>query len=234
MKKLQKNLGYQFAQPELLIQALTHRSFPLSENPEIPSNNEVLEFLGDAVLDLALGHYLIQNNPLDSEGNLSKKRSKLVNETVLAEMALELDLQDLLFMGKGEEKSGGRNKPRLLASALEAVIGALFMESSYDKAAEVVTRLFASRLQGEELFTVDQRDYKSLFQEFIQQRDKLTPDYKVISESGPDHEKVFSVEVSVKGVVMGTGVGRNKKQAEQQAAQEALHRVEQEPDDEAL
>lgn len=219
-------LQHEFSQPELLQLALTHKSFSNEKSggvPSVQSDNERLEFLGDAVLDLALSDLLMRRFPNDSEGALSKKRASLVNEETLSKIALELKLEHLLRLGRGEIKTGGLQKPRILASTFEAILGALFTDAGYDKAYQTIERLFAVRLEEFAQSGVDFRlDYKTRLQEQAQEKYREAPTYQIESESGPDHDKVFEVSVRMKGEILGRGVGRSKKSAEQDAARVAL------------
>ena len=213
---LQVRLGYQFVNPALLARALTHVSF---ERQKSEGHNEVLEFLGDAVLDLAISDLLIQFNPQRDEGDLSRMRASLVNAAVLAEKAISLGLGALLRIGKGEEKSEGRSKPSILAGAFEAVLGAVYQEGGYQPARQLVERFFFSDLSSRGLA---QQDYKTRLQEISQMLFHEPPSYRLLAEKGPDHNKSFVTEISVGGKVLGQGEGRSKKQSEQQAAKQAL------------
>lgn len=227
LKKLQDELGYRFKDPALLVRALTHVSY---ERQKSEGHNEVLEFLGDAVLDLAVSDLLIQRNPEKSEGVLSKMRAALVNSTVLAEKAANLNLGSLLRIGKGEELSGGRDKPSILAGAFEAVLGAIYRDGGYEPAHRVVERYFGADVTAKKL---GQHDYKTRLQEISQMLFRAPPAYRVVSETGPDHEKFFVTEITVGGKVLGKGEGRSKKQSEQEAAKQALQALQKggaEPD----
>ncbi len=213
---LQANLGYRFKDPALLTRCLTHVSY---ERQESEGHNEVLEFLGDAVLDLAVSDLLMQHNPQKTEGDLSRMRAALVNSTVLAEKAAELNLGPLLRLGKGEERSEGRGKPSILAGAFEALLGGIYQEGGYPAARLTVERYFLADVSDKQL---GQQDYKTRLQEISQMLFRTPPSYRVIAESGPDHEKFFVTEITVGGKVLGTGQGRSKKQAEQAAAKLAL------------
>ncbi|HEX7231763.1 MAG TPA: ribonuclease III [Candidatus Binatia bacterium] len=216
LSRLQKALGYDFTDPRLLLRSLTHVSYERKEGEE---HNEVLEFLGDAVLDLAVSDLLIRRNPEKSEGVLSKMRAALVNSTVLAEKATELGLGPLLRIGKGEELSGGRAKSSILAGAFEAILGGVYRDGGYEAARSVVERFFAADVSGK---TLGQHDYKTRLQEISQMLFHALPSYRIVSETGPDHEKFFVTEIAVAGKVLGTGSGKSKKQSQQQAAKKAL------------
>ena len=218
---LQRQLGYTFSEPALLLRCLTHVSYGKGKQNE---HNETLEFLGDAVLDLAVSDLLMRGFPERSEGDLSKMRASLVNATVLAEKAAELGLGDLLRMGKGEELSGGRKKKSILAGAFEAVIGGIYWEGGYESARRVVERYFGSDIKEKNL---GQQDYKTRLQEISQTLFHAPPDYHLVAETGPDHEKRFITEIVVGGKVLGRGEGKSKKQSEQEAAREALEKLRQ-------
>lgn len=221
---LQEALGYTFANERLLAQSLTHKSFANEQGPTaVKSDNERLEFLGDAVLDLALSEILMRRFPTDPEGSLSKKRASLVNEDMLASLALDLELPQLIRLGKGEVKTGGLQKPRILASTLEAIFGAIQVDRGYFAACIAIEKIFDSRLSQLGRGNIDfQLDYKTRLQEKIQERLRATPTYVVEQESGPDHDKTFEVSVRVAAEVLAVGRGRSKKSAEQDAARQAL------------
>jgi ribonuclease III len=212
---LETALGHRFQRPEQLEVALTHRSF--SGDAE---NNEKLEFLGDAVLALAMSDLLMGRFPDAREGDLSKIRASLVNEEVLARKARQLALGRWLRLGKGEEKSGGRGKPSILAAVYEAVLGAVYLDAGYEASRRLVEEHFAADVA--EHLTVGLRDYKTQLQEITQRLFRETPVYTLVEESGPDHEKRFVSEIAIGGRTCGRGVGRSKKTAEQAAAMEAL------------
>jgi len=214
--RLQKALGYDFKDPTLLLRCLTHVSY---ERKEGEAHNEVLEFLGDAVLDLAVSDLLIRRNPEKSEGVLSKMRAALVNSTVLAEKAAQLGLGPLLRIGKGEELSGGRAKSSILSGAFEAILGGIYQDGGYEAARPMVERFFGADVSGK---TLGQHDYKTRLQEISQMLFHALPTYRIVSETGPDHEKFFVTEIVVAGKVLGTGSGKSKKQSQQQAAKKAL------------
>jgi ribonuclease III len=213
---LQNALGYKFKDPSLLARCLTHVSYNYAKSP---GHNEVLEFLGDAVLDLAVSDLLIRSYPEKSEGDLSRMRAALVNSSVLAEKAAAIRLGPLLRLGKGEERSGGRSKPSILAGAFEALVGAVYRDGGYDAARHLVERYFMADVKEK---TLGQRDYKTRLQEISQMLFREPPVYRLVSESGPDHAKRFVTEIAIGGKILGKGEGRSKKQSEQEAAQEAL------------
>jgi ribonuclease-3 len=217
---LQKQLGYKFKDPVLLLRCLTHVSY---EGQKSEGHNEVLEFLGDAVLDLAVSDLLIRFNPDKSEGVLSKMRAALVNSTVLAEKAAKLKVGAILRIGKGEEWSGGREKPSILAGAFEAILGGVYRDGGYETAHAVVERFFAADVTAEKL---GQQDYKTRLQEISQMLFHAPPRYRIVAETGPDHEKHFVTEIAVGGKVMGIGEGKSKKQSEQEAAKKAIEKLQ--------
>jgi len=219
-ESLQRQLGYSFKDPALLARALTHVSY---DRKKTGSHNEVLEFLGDAVLDLAISDLLIQRFPERTEGDLSRMRAGLVNSIALAEKANTLGLGPKLFLGKGEERSAGRNKASILAGAFEALLGGVYQDGGYDPARRIVERYFAADILER---TLGQQDYKTRLQEISQLLFRVPPIYRLLSESGPDHEKCFVTEISVGGTVLGTGEGKSKKQSEQQAARKALKELQ--------
>ena len=220
LNQLQEELGYHFKDPALLVRSLTHVSF---DRQKSEGHNEVLEFLGDAVLDLAVSDLLMRGNPDKSEGVLSKMRAALVNATVLAEKATELNLGPLLRIGKGEELSGGRAKPSILAGAVEALLGGIYRDGGYGAAQQVVERYFGTDVTAKKL---GQHDYKTRLQEISQMLFRAPPLYRIVSESGPDHEKFFVTEITLGGKVLGKGAGRSKKQSEQEAAKLALEELQ--------
>ena len=211
---LESALAHRFVRPEHLTEALTHRSFGEG------ANNEKLEFLGDAVLALAMADLLMARFPEAREGDLSKMRASLVNAEVLARKARELQLGRWLRLGKGEDKSGGRDKPSILAATYEALLGAVYLDGGYEAARSVVAGHFAADVDAHA--TLGQRDYKTQLQELTQRLFRETPSYTLVEESGPDHEKRFVSEIAIGGRTCGRGVGRSKKTAEQAAAMEAL------------
>ncbi|MBL7543631.1 MAG: ribonuclease III [Bdellovibrionaceae bacterium] len=217
--QLEQNLGYRFKEQKNLQKALTHKSFLSSEKN---FNNEKLEFLGDAVVDLIFSEWLYELFLDEDEGTLSKKRASLVNETVLSDVALELKLDQSLIMGKGEIKTDGAKNPRILASVFEAVVGAMFLESGYEITRSVCRRLFTTRVQSLNSEIPFEKDFKTRIQEIYQKQYKRVPRYQLIEEVGPPHDRIFIVELVFDDVVMSRAQGRSKKEAEQRAAEEAL------------
>lgn len=218
---LLRALGVDFRRPALLEQALVHRSF-LNEAPDLEvESNERMEFLGDAVLGLVISDRLYRDYPGLSEGQLSQIRALLVRWDTLAEAAERISLGDYLMLGRGEEMSGGRTRPSNLAGALEALIGAAFLDSGLTKARRLVLHLLGPELEQVAAGAVAV-DSKSRLQQEVQARWHEIPRYRLISSVGPDHAKTFTVEVLVHSEVLGRGEGRNKKQAELAAARQAL------------
>jgi ribonuclease-3 len=214
-------LGIRFADPELLRTALTHRSFSF-EQGRVPTN-ERLEFLGDAVLGLVIAELGFRAFPELSEGELAKLRAATVNMTVLAEVARSLELGELILLGRGEELSGGRHKPSILADSMEAVLGAMFLDGGMGPTRDLIERLFWPHVQAYVRGEGD-RDYKTTLQELAAQDLGRLPEYQVV-ERGPDHSKEFTATVSLGGRELGRGTGRSKKEAEQRAAKEAHLRL---------
>ncbi|TKS59157.1 MAG: ribonuclease III [Nitrospira sp.] len=221
-------LKYQFINAALLNEALTHKSYVNERKSPDRKHNERLEFLGDAVLSLIISDHLATRYPQLSEGALSKLKAKLVSETSLANAARRLDLGARLQLGRGEELSKGREKTSLLADALEAVIAAVYLDGGLEASRAVTLDALAEELrQIESLQTKPGGDdYKTRFQEWCQKRYELLPRYVTVRETGPDHQKLFEVEVQVDGKVVGAGQGHSKKEAEQVAAQRALEQAE--------
>ena len=216
--RLAERLGYELAASSLLQQALSHRSW-CAEQGGAPSN-ERLEFLGDAVLGLVVAEYCFRRFPEMPEGELAKVRAAVVNARVLAEVADELDIGDALLLGKGEEASGGRTKPSILADALEAVIGALYLEAGWNPAEQMILELLGPRIEVAAA-EPDGFDQKGLLQELTVRQGEGVPRYVVVG-SGPDHDRQFEAAVFVNGIQRGAGVGGTKKDAEQEAARQAL------------
>jgi ribonuclease-3 len=210
-------IGWTFSDPELLVRAVAHRSW-CSEHAGLQSN-ERLEFLGDAVLGLVVTNHIFRTYPELPEGELAKVRATVVSAAALAEVALELELGDALLLGKGEDASGGREKPSILADATEAVIGAVYLDGGWPAAAELVLDLLGERIAAAALGPGGQ-DYKTRLQELAARELEALPEYSVLDE-GPDHAKRFYASVRVQGVEYGIGEGRSKKQAEQAAARVA-------------
>jgi ribonuclease-3 len=229
----EKTLGVTFTDKALLQRALTHRSY-LNENPDYPlEDNERLEFLGDAVLDFITGEYLYHRFPEMPEGRLTNLRSALVRTETLARFATRLNLGEFLFLGRGEEESGGRKRPAILCDAFEAFIGALYLDRGLDATRQFVYAIVDPALQ--EILALDNdKDPKSRLQEIAQSYYQLTPTYRTVKEEGPDHAKEFTVEALIGNNIYGRGSGLSKQNAAQAAAQQALQALEQELAETAL
>jgi ribonuclease-3 len=220
-ERLDRSLGVDFHDPRLREIALTHRSFAFERGLQV--TNERLEFLGDSVLGLVVTDLAYRHYPDLPEGSLAKLRAAVVNMTSLAGVARALDVGDVVLLGKGEELSGGRGKSSILADALEAIFGAVYLDRGLDVARELIERLFQPRMEAYVRGEGD-RDFKTLLQELSSQELRAMPEYR-IEEQGPDHEKVFTAAVYLAGEHMGRGSGRSKKEAEQQAAREAYTQI---------
>ena len=215
---LEGYLGHTFSDRSLLANALRHRSFVNERAQNLP-DNERLEFLGDAVLQLAVTHLLMEGSDL-SEGTLSLLRSQIVSEAMLSKLAQQIELGRFLMLGRGEELSGGRHKPSLLADAYEAVFAALYRDGGFGIVLRVAKRLLAEDVQR--VTAHRSLDFKSALQELVQAQKRSRPRYEVICSEGPDHERIFEVAVLVDDEELGRGRGRSKREAEHQAAQSAL------------
>ena len=218
--KLERVLGYSFVRAELLETALTHPSAAVGSDVHY----ERLEFLGDAVLDLAIADLLMRKFPTAKEGPLSKQRASIVNARTLALKAQAVELNEMMRLGKGEEKSGGREKTSILAAVFEAVIGAIYTDGGLAPAQEVVERLFTNDIGG----PAAERDYKTELQEVAYRHFRTQPVYELIGTGGPDHAKRFTTRIRIAGRELGVAKGGSKKQSEQAAARLALDRIEEE------
>jgi ribonuclease III len=232
---LEERLGYKFSSKELLERALTHSS----AIPELrgqateevsaaspPADNERLEFLGDAVLELLASEYLLANFPEWSEGQLSKSRARIVNASALEAAARRLHLGEYLRLGRGEEKTGGREKQTLLADAFEAVVAAVYLDSGLNATRGLLRRVLFELALEERGERIADSDRKSALQEYLQARGQSPAEYRLSGESGPDHQKVFEIEVWINGECMAKSEGSTKKEAEQRAASSALEQLE--------
>ena len=222
VSELQQQIAFTYRDPHLLERALTHKSYA-NEN-RLSEHNERMEFLGDSVLSLVVSELLMNALPGASEGELSRIRAAVVSEPSLAAVARTIGLGEFLLVGRGEEQTGGRDKDSLLADSLEALVASLYLDGGMEPAGAFITRFFRD--------TIDRvrtaggtADHKTELQELCQERLKILPEYRVVSETGPDHRKEFTVEISIRGEVCGRGTGRNKKEAEQRAAKEALEKL---------
>jgi ribonuclease III len=225
LAELEGCLGYHFMDVGLLDNALTHRSF-VNENSSLACrDNERLEFLGDAVLELTVSDMLMKKFSDCAEGELSKLRASVVNEQPLAGLARRFRIGEFLLLGRGEEASGGRMKSSLLANAFESIVAAMYLDGGFDRTAVFIGRLFEPLIETGAAAAV-YRDYKTAVQEICQNRFREFPRYVLISETGPDHEKRFETSLVVGERVIATGAGRSKKEAEQQAAKIALEELQ--------
>ena len=220
LSELEARIGYIFQDKQLIIEALTHKSF------KKPYNNERLEFLGDAVLDLIVGEYLYKLFPKSDEGTLSKIRASLVNEGGFARLAKEIDLGSYLFLSTAEENNKGRSKNSLLSNAFEALTGAIYLEAGLEKAREVSIRLLEASYPKIDLDTLC-KDYKTSLQELTQAEYGVTPTYVLIGTSGPDHDKTFEVAVTLDNKEIAVAKGKSKKAAQQDAAEIALRKLKE-------
>lgn len=221
---LESALGYSFADPTALKRALTHKSYANEHRLPSVRQNERDEFLGDAVMELVVSHRLMETFPEAAEGELSKLRAAVVNETSLAALARKIRLGDFMFLGRGEEQCQGREKDSLLSDAYEAVLGAVYLDGGFSAAYDVVSAQFADLLQQATSQNI-LKDYKTRLQEVAQERFRQIPKYRLAEERGPDHDKVFVVDLFINNENYGQGVGKSKKQAEQGAAMLALQKL---------
>lgn len=216
-----RKLGIRFRSYSLLNLALTHRSLITKNNIY---NNERLEFLGDSVLGLAVTEYLYTTFPYKKEGDLAKIKSYVVSEEVLSRISLNIGLDSYLLMGKGEDASGGRKKTAILEDALEAFFGAFYLDRGFIESKKFVLSLLAPEID-KVIHGNYRKDYKTIYQEFVQKKMKVCPKYRLVEKEGPDHDTLFVYEVVVDNIVTGTGRGKSRKSAEQNAAKSALNRI---------
>jgi ribonuclease-3 len=217
---LEKRLGYSFENKQLIIEALTHKSH------KKPYNNERLEFLGDAVLDLIVGEFLFTEFPEEAEGVLSKIRASLVNESGFTKLAKKLDLGEHIYLSPAEESNEGRNKPSLLSNAFEAVIGAIYLEAGLGECQKITIALLKETYPKIDLNTLS-KDYKTALQELTQATHGVTPTYTQLDAKGPDHKKEFEIGVSLDGREIARAWGKSKKEAQQKAAKIALKKLKE-------
>lgn len=218
LEELENRIGYCFKDKTLLMQAITHSSYTNEQKINKQKHYERLEFLGDAVLELVISDFLFHEHLDKTEGELSKKRASMVCEQALSFCAKDLEMGRFFLLGKGEEATGGRERDSITSDVMEAVIGAIFLDNGLDAATTFINRFILSDLENKQLFY----DSKTNLQEYIQGNQKKDFHYKLVEESGPEHNKIFVVEIIMEEVVLGKGSGRTKKAAEQQAAYEAL------------
>ena len=221
LRELQDKIGYQFKDESLLKQALTHSSFANEQKINKLNNYERLEFLGDAVLELVSSEFLFNENKDMPEGQLTRLRASMVCEPALDYCARDIELGSYILLGKGEEATGGRKRDSITSDVMEAVIGAIFLDGGIENAKEFINHFVLSDLENKILFL----DSKTLLQEEIQKKNTAQLRYELVGETGPDHDKQFSVEAYLDDKLIGSGVGRTKKAAEQQAAYEALMKL---------
>ena len=218
LKELEGKIGYTFKDKTLFKQALTHSSYANEHRHEGLKDNERLEFLGDAVLEIISSEYLFYNYPDMAEGEMTKLRASIVCEPTLALCTHEISLGSYLFLGKGEERTGGRNRDSIVSDAMESVIGAIYLDGGFASAKEFVLNFILNDIEHKQLFY----DSKTILQEIVQENGTQPVEYILTKEEGPDHNKNFTVEARVNGKVMGQGSGHTKKAAEQAAAYQAI------------
>ncbi len=221
MSTLEKTLGYTFENKQLLREALTHKSY------KQPYNNERLEFLGDAVLDLIVGQYLFERFPKHDEGKLSKMRASLVNEEGFTRLAKHIRLGEAIYLSNAEENNGGRQKPSLLSNAFEAIIGAIYLEAGLEPVQKITIGLLEAVYKEISLDTLF-KDHKTALQELTQAHFGITPEYRLVGSSGPDHKKEFTIAIVIDGKEYAKASGKSKKIAQQEAAQETIERLKKE------
>ena len=222
ISEIQDKLSYYFSDPELLIQSLTHSSYANENMKNGITSNERLEFLGDSLLGMTVAVLIYENKPELMEGQMTKLRAELVCEKSLAAKANDFGLGAYILLGRGEENGGGRSRPSILADAFEAVLAAIYLDGGFEPTMRFVSDRFRRQLDDP---LKSNSDYKTLLQEMIQVKPGQTHVYDIIDETGPDHDKTFTVEVKLNGKPFGTGKGKNKKSAEQAAARAALHNI---------
>ena len=223
MEKLEEKLGYTFHDRRLLENALTHSSYANENKSKGETSNERLEFLGDSVLGMVVADHLYRTHPNMPEGELTRTRAALVCEDSLVEVAAQLELGQYLKLGRGEDAGGGRKRPSIQADAVEAVIAAVYLDGGIGSARKLITNFILTNNEREQEGAV--RDFKTALQELVQRESGRVLSYRLMGESGPDHAKVFSVEVDLDGKPIGAGEGRSKKEAEQNAAKAAMARL---------
>lgn len=218
---LQNSIEYSFKDEKLLVTALTHKSYIVNAPETGDVNNERLEYLGDAVLELVTSDFLYKNYKQMSEGEMTKLRASLVCEPALAIDAREIDLQDFIFLGKGEENTGGRNRDSIVSDAFEALIGAIYLDGGMDEATKFICSFVLNDIEHKQKFY----DSKTTLQEMVDATNLGNLSYEIVKESGPDHNKVFDAVVKLNDEVIGSGTGQTKKHAEQNAAVDALNKI---------
>jgi len=221
-ERVEKATGYTFTDPGLLIKALTHSSHAYENRPHDPEDNELLEFLGDSVIGLATAEFYYRAFPDRTEGELSKLKASATSTLALSRQAQKIKLDRAIFLGRGEEKSGGRAKISILAGAFEALVGAIFLDGGFTAARAFIDRLLAPTLEPIRTESFQINNYKSALQELFQKADLPAPSYRTVTAKGPEHRKTFTVEVAAGGQILAKAKGGSKKNAEQRAAQKAL------------
>lgn len=221
--QLETEIGYAFKDKDLILKALTHSSYANEKKMEKYNHNERLEFLGDAVLEVCTSDFLFKEYLDKPEGDLTRLRASIVCEPTLAECARAIHLPDFLMLGKGEETTGGRYRDSIVSDAFEAVIGAIYLDGGIEEAKKFIIRFVLNDIENKHLFY----DSKTILQETVQKLYKKKVEYKLISEEGPDHDKKFNVQVLLEDTILGEGIGRTKRKAEQQAAYQAILKIRQ-------
>lgn len=221
--QLETEIGYAFKDKDLILKALTHSSYANEKKMEKYNHNERLEFLGDAVLEVCTSDFLFKEYLDKPEGDLTRLRASIVCEPTLAECARAIHLPDFLILGKGEETTGGRYRDSIVSDAFEAVIGAIYLDGGIEEAKKFIIRFVLNDIENKHLFY----DSKTILQETVQKFYKKKVEYKLISEEGPDHDKKFNVQVLLEDTILGEGIGRTKRKAEQQAAYQAILKIRQ-------
>jgi ribonuclease III len=221
LRLFERHAGIRFKRLDFLNLSFSHRSFA-NENPGVSDNNEKLEFLGDAVLGLVVSEYLFKTLRDKAEGDLARIKSFVVSENSLASIAKNLKVDNFILIGKGEEYSGGRSKKAILADCMEAIIGAYFLDSGFDASRKFILRFLVPEI-NKVLEDKHKKDYKTLLQELVQKKHKSYPRYNLVEKTGPDHDRTFWIEVKINSRTFGPGQGKNKKEAEQNAASIAYH-----------
>lgn len=223
-KELLKKIGYKFKNEAYLKEALTHRSYSNEAEKMKRFNNEKLEFLGDAILNLITTEYIYELYEQKTEGELAKLKSQIISEPVFSTIANDIELGEYLYLSNGEIMSGGRNRRSILGDAFEALIGAIFKDSDYYTAKDVALKFLLGKINKlEEIEGTG--DYKTVLQEFVQGKYRKMPEYKLLGTKGPDHDKIFEICVRWNNKIYGVGIGRSKKEAEKHAAKEALEKL---------
>ncbi len=220
--ELQKRIGFKFSNENLLLKALTHKSYSYEKGTEC---NERLEFLGDSLLNFIVSDYLFKNFPELKEGDMSKLKARLVGMETLYKIGRRIGVGEALLLGKGEEKTAGREKKRLVGSTVEAIIASIYLDSGYENAKETVIRWIKPFLRTVKKGLELSNDFKSLLQEFVQKKKLGLPEYRVADESGPPHKKRFKIEIWIENKRISSSTGSSKKEAQQKAAKIALKRL---------